>query len=67
MNEHEYVTMRAKPLFMRRWWMKTRPCKDAVQIGDSGLPAVCEFYVPWYAWPFELIYRAIFGKDVLNG
>jgi len=55
-----------KPFYMRRWWVRTRPCKNAVQVGDSRLPACHEFCVPWYAWPLELAYRAIFGKAVLN-
>ena len=66
LHEERNITMQQKPLFMRRFWLKTRPCKDAVQVGDSGLPACHEFYVPWYAWPLELAYRAIFGKAVLN-
>lgn len=57
-----YVFAKQKPLFLRRWWVKIRECKDAVQIDDSGIPACHEFYVPWYAWPLELIYRAVFGK-----
>lgn len=28
---------------------------------------VHELYVPWWAWPFELIHRAIFGQVKLKG
>lgn len=43
-----------------------------IQIDGFGMPPVVErqlyaplqlseFYVPWWAWPFELIHRSIFG------
>lgn len=48
------------------WWLGTRPCSRAVQIGPPGMPGIIEFYVPWWAWPLELIHRAVFGYPRLT-
>ncbi len=64
--KEEYVMGKSLPKPLTRWWLKTRPCKNAVQIGPKGMPACIEFYVPWYAWPFELLHRIIFGKATLE-
>jgi len=60
MND-EYVTKTALPAPLRRWWLKTRECKAGIQLDGQGMPACVEYFVPWWAWPFELIHRAIFG------
>ena len=62
----EYVTKISLPKLLTRWWLKTRPCKNIVQIGSKGVPACIEFYVPFWAWPFELIHRLFFGRTVLR-
>ena len=64
--EKEYVMCEALPKPLTRWWIKTRPCKNAVQIGPKGMPACIEFYVPLWAWPFELLHRVVFGRTVLK-
>ena len=60
----EYVSEVIKrPKWLCRWWLRTRPCKNAVQMNpNDGIPACIEFYVPAWAWPFELLHRAVFGK-----
>ena len=40
----------------RRWWLQTKLCNHA----DGHAPV--ETHVPWWAWPFELIYRARFNS-----
>jgi hypothetical protein len=66
LNQERYVSMQQKLLLLRRWWLKTRPCTIGIQVGDSGLPACREFYVPWYAWPLEALHRIVFGKTKLE-
>jgi hypothetical protein len=48
---------------------------DGALVAFSGLPlhvdefrnnALVEVYVPWWAWPLELIHRAIFGRVILS-
>ena len=55
---------------LTKWWLKVRPCKSAIQINaNQGIPPCIEFYVPFWAWPFELLHRLyclIFGKDKLS-
>lgn len=57
----------ARSRFARRWWLK---CKVTKLIDDpNGFTDLAEFYVPFWAWPFELCHRMVFGysrilKDV---
>lgn len=51
-----------------RWWLRTRKKKD-----QSSAPAhwegriyIMEFYIPWWAWPFEIGHRLIFGKGAIR-
>lgn len=61
------ILMVGKPLIMRRWWLKTRPATNAVQINSGeGIPACVEFYVPFWAWPFELLHIILFGSTRLQ-
>ena len=49
-----------------RWWLKIRPCKTAVPVNvGHGVSACLEFYIPFSAWPFELLHRCVFGKAKL--
>jgi hypothetical protein len=64
--ETKYSYCKSLPKPLTRWWVKTRPCKNAVQLGPKGMPACVEFYVPWYAWPLELMHHAVFGKAVME-
>jgi len=58
-------TMLARAPFLCRWWLRTRPCKKAVQL-NNYIPACVEFYVPWWAWPLELTHRLIFGTTKIQ-
>lgn len=55
----------AKPI-QRRWWLRTRPVSNGIQLGLQNVPAAIEFYVPWWGWPFEILHRCIFGYPKLN-
>lgn len=65
MKQEQMTTAVGRPLPLCRWWLRTRPLRNAVQIGPAGIPAVVEFYVPFWAWPFELLHRLIFGRSTL--
>ena len=68
MHEESYISSgESRSKLLTRWWLGTRQCKNAVQIGPEGMPACLEFYVPWWSWPFELLHRLIFGKANLKG
>ena len=64
---NENITKTALPIPLQRWWLRTRNCKLGIQMNpEDGMPACIEFYVPWWAWPLELIHRAIFGYPKLT-
>lgn len=58
--------IKAKPLPLCRWWLRTRPCSLGIQLGPEEMLPCMEFYVPWWGWPFELLYRIIFGRNKLE-
>jgi hypothetical protein len=60
------VMIASLPKPFRKWWLATRPVKDAVQIDGQGIPPVVEFYVPWWAWPIEAVHRLVFGYPELQ-
>jgi hypothetical protein len=66
MRREEYIIGTARSLPLSRWWLKTRPCKLAIQLGPPGMRPVVEFYVPVWAWPLEIMYRLIFGSSKLK-
>jgi hypothetical protein len=66
MCEEEYVVRKSLPPILTRWWLKTRKCEESVQIGPEGVSASIEFYIPWWAWLFELLHRLVFGRAVLD-
>jgi hypothetical protein len=51
---------------LTRWWLKSRPCELGEQTEPRILEPCVEFYVPLWAWPFELLHRLIFGKSKLS-
>jgi hypothetical protein len=55
----------SQPKYLRRWWLRFRPCKTQILASEYTGYAL-EFYVPWWAWPFELIHRMIFGRAKLT-
>lgn len=64
---NDYVVGIGKRKIFTRWWLSTRPCKNAVQLNvGEGIPACVEFYVPIWAWPLELLHRVVFGTVKLE-
>jgi hypothetical protein len=58
----EYKIGRQRPLPLCRWWLKLRPHKRGTYLGHCGANGpIMEFYVPWWAWPLELLHRLVFG------
>gem|GEM_PF-5263448 len=49
-----------------RWWLRTRSCRLGIQLNNDGTPPCIEFYVPWWAWPLELLHIAVFGRAKLT-
>lgn len=52
----------------RRWWIR---CKETPRIltvenGWYCYSSIITFYVPWWAWQFELLDRVIFGRYKIN-
>jgi hypothetical protein len=45
--------------YASRWWLRAGKCEVNTREGWIG---GAELYVPWWAWPFELLYRAVFGN-----
>ena len=67
LSDSNFTTGTARPKLLTRWWLKTRVVKRAVQVNkDKGIPPCVEFYVPFWAWPLELLYIAIFGNTKLD-
>ncbi len=55
----QYQVGIARPWYKRRWWMRQR---QIVSVHTSqGWTGGAELYVPFWARPFELIHRAVFG------
>lgn len=51
--------MNPDPLPMPHWWIRTRPDRRGIQLDGQGLPPCVEFYVPWWAWPLDLVNRLL--------
>lgn len=62
----ELISRESRHKLFTRWWVKTRPCKNCTQLEPKNLPPAVEFYVPWYAWPLELLHRLFFGVAMLE-
>ena len=65
MKMDKYQVGKSKHWLFCKWWMRIRPVVSQAIPCPSSCRCV-EFYVPWWAWPFELIHRAIFGKTKIN-
>lgn len=65
-KKEEYVLRTGLPVPLTRWWLKSRPCKLGKQMDPHIMEPCIEFYVPLWAWPFELLHRLIFGKTSLS-
>ncbi len=76
MTSDELIVVKSLPRPLCRWWLRTRPTKDAIQLpngtygsGNTQVTVtgpVIEFYVPWWAWPMELLHRLVFGYKVIE-
>jgi hypothetical protein len=60
----ELKTGQANPWWKSRWWARVRSIPITKEA--SGFTAAAEFYVPWWAWPLELTYKALFGATKLG-
>ena len=55
---------RALPWYLRKWWMRTR---NVVSVQTpQGWTGCAEFYVPFWAWPLEMLHRLMFGNSKLR-
>ena len=60
MNEMSQMkSCRGRHPLLCKWWMRVEPLKFEP---SSRLQSGARFYVPWWAWPLELVHRAIFGR-----
>jgi hypothetical protein len=72
---NDYKIAMGYPWYFCKWWRRIRKCDEyslpletSVKIinkeGERIFKMdVMEFYTPWWAWPFELLHRAIFGNS----
>jgi hypothetical protein len=57
-------TEAARHPLLCRWWLRTR---HVTPVYFGGQWSACqELYVPWWAWPFELAHRAVFGRSRIS-
>lgn len=61
----EMTVGKCLPLPLCKWWKRARPSTRGIQL-NNGAPPCIELYVPWWAWPLELVHRAIFGNPKLT-
>jgi len=62
----EYKIGQQDPWYKRRWWLRVRTIEERIDEINHLWHACAELYVPWWAWPLELLHRMIFGKIVLE-
>jgi len=56
----------SRPRWLCRWWLRTREGQPIAGKNPCREISTCEFYVPWWGWPLELLHRAIFGYAKLE-
>lgn len=61
----KYTIGKSLPRPLCKWWLRTRDCKGQIPTDGWIHPAI-EFYVPFWAWPLELLHRAFFGNPKLT-
>jgi hypothetical protein len=59
-SQLEYKLGKSRYWLFRRWWLKCRKCEQTYDI-DGTMHGILELVIPWWAWPFEIIHRMIFG------
>lgn len=57
----EFGTAKMYPFYATRWWLRMRKC-NPITYADGSVGASNAFYVPFWALPFEVMHRAIFGS-----
>ena len=65
-SSKEFTTGTCRPKPFTRWWLKSRPTTLGIQLNDDGTPPCIEFYVPWWAWPLELLHMVVFGSTKIT-
>lgn len=61
----ENVTGTSLPRPLTKWWLRAGPPPIAANYAHGEIPGA-QIYVPWWAWPLELLHRAVFGKVTLQ-
>lgn len=56
----EYTFGRSRHPALCRWWLSARKVPKH-PIEPAGMPCF-KLVVPFWAWPLELLHRAVFGK-----
>ncbi len=64
MTKQTMIVKKGLPKVLCRWWLKTRSCRNGIQI-NNDMPECIEFYVPWWAWSFEILHMFVFGESKL--
>jgi len=64
MKCEKFVSGIGRKRWLCKWWIRVKPCA-AIMI-DGLWSASSEIYVPWWAWPFEIIHRMIFGSSKID-
>ena len=62
----EMTTGTGRHRVLSRWWLKTRATKTGVQLNNGEMPACVELYVPFWAWPLEILHRLVFGSTKIE-
>lgn len=60
----QYARGTARPPVFQKWWLRT--CTPVLRRDEQGRLYGLELYVPWWAWPFELLHRLAFGNPELS-
>jgi len=63
-NTDDFKESQLEPWFIRRWWLNCRV--TTIDNINGSWVAASELYVPWWAWPFELLHRLIFGRAYIK-
>lgn len=50
------------PRILCKWWLRAEKIREIQPLTPDGLRcAEWRMVVPWWAWPLELVHRAVFG------
>jgi len=63
-SKNDYVKSIGRPWYFCKWWLK---CETYPLDKDpDGFTHGAKIYVPWWAWPLELLHRLVFGYPKLE-